>query len=348
MKQWRARSLGLVLILIAGLRLLQIPALDIFNASQRFLPLQNDLLIASITLIIISYVASYALYLNRNFELEEDTLFKQRNIWPARWWLMILATVLTIWSFSTETLSYFRQMALSTEHMFLGQPPDITGELMITIFLALYAAIAFVIGVRFKSLILWNIFIAIGGVTIAKLMLLDASNFTVIPYEFVPIFNLYFVIKFIVGVLLFLAVASTKWWHSMNIDYLTRKALWVVLNALVVFSLTTELINFFESRVYLSSLDTMSAMHLSLTLLWALYAVVVLVYGFLSKDRVVRITGLGLLAIPIGKLFIFDVFLLENGYRVAAFVVLGITMLSVGFGYHKYNRLFKGLFLGSN
>lgn len=348
LKQWRARSLGFVLILIAGLRLLQIPTLDIINASQRFLPLQNDLLVASIMLIIISYVASYALYLSRNFELEEDTLFKQKNIWPVRWWLMILATVLTIWSFSTEILMYFRQMALSTEQMLLGQPPDITGELMVTIFLAFYAAISFVIGVRFKSIILWNIFIAVGGVTVVKLMLFDTSNFIVIPYQFTPIFNLYFGIKFIVGALLLMAITFTKWRDSMNIDYSTRKILWIVFNALVVFSLTTELINFFESRVYLSSLDTMSAMHLSLTLVWALHAVVLLVYGFLSKDQMVRIAGIGLLAIPIGKLFIFDVFLLANGYRVAAFVVLGITMLSIGFGYQKYNRLFKGLFLDSN
>ncbi|MFL2640001.1 MAG: DUF2339 domain-containing protein [Dehalococcoidia bacterium] len=348
LKQWRARSLGLVLILIAGLRLLEIPSLDIINASQKFLPLQNDLFVASIMLVIISYVASYALYLNRNFQLEEDIWLKKRDIWPTRWWLTILATVLTIWSFSREILTYFRNISLSGDQMFLGQPPDIAGELVVTIFLAIYAALVFVIGARLKSLIFRNIFIAVGGVAVAKLLLFDASSFTVIPYEFVAIFNLYFAIKFIVAVLLLLVIMSTKWWYSTNTDYLMQKALWIVFNVLVIFSLTTELINFFESRVYVSSLDTMSAMHLSLTLLWALHAVVLLIYGFLSKDRVVRIAGLGLLAIPIGKLFIFDVFLLESGYRVVAFVVLGITMLSIGFGYQKYNRLFKGLFWGSN
>ena len=57
--------------------------------------------------------------------------------------------------------------------------------------------------------------------------------------------------------------------------------------------------------------------------------------------------GLLFLVIPIVKLFIFDVFLLDSGYRVAAFVVLGITMLSIGFGYQKYNHLFRGIFFNA-
>ena len=91
----------------------------------------------------------------------------------------------------------------------------------------------------------------------------------------------------------------------------------------------------------------MSAMHLSLTLLWALHAVVILMYGFFSKKRALRMIGLLFLVIPIGKLFIFDVFLLDSGYRVVAFVVLGITMLSIGFGYQRYNQLFRGIFLNA-
>ena len=346
--QWRARSLGLVLITVASLRLLQVPDFYLLDFSQSFFSLRDDVLVASILLITISYIASYVLYLNRNFELEEDIFASQNNIWPIRWWLMILSTILTIWLFSTETIAYFRHMAFASEQLFLGQPPEVTGALIITVFLALYSVIAFAIARRTKSVIMWYIFFGVGVVSLAKLVIVDYPNFLVIPFEFTAIYNLYFVMKILLTLLLLLIIVSAKSWYPPKIHYPTlNKSLWVSFNTLVIFSLTTELISFFESRVYVSSLDTMSAMHLSLTLLWALHAVVILMYGFFSKKRALRMIGLLFLVIPIGKLFIFDVFLLDSGYRVVAFVVLGITMLSIGFGYQRYNQLFRGIFLNA-
>jgi len=349
LRNWRARSLGLVLIGVASLRLLQIPDLDLSNNSQNFLSLRDDVLVASILLIIISYVASYVLYLNRNFELEEDVMASQNNIWPARWWLMVLSTILTIWLIATETVAYFRQMAFSTDQLFLGQFPDVAGTLIVTVFLALYSVITFMIALRMKSVVMWYIFLGVGLLTLSKLVIIDYTNFVVIPFKFIAIYNLYFVLKILSISLLLLVTILAKSWYPPRIQYPTlNKSLWGIFNALVVFSFTTELISFFESRVYVSSLDTMSAMHLSLTLLWALHAVVILMYGFFSKNRALRMIGLLFLVIPIGKLFILDVFLLDSGYRVAAFVVLGITMLSIGFGYQKYNHLFRGIFFSAN
>ena len=81
---------------------------------------------------------------------------------------------------------------------------------------------------------------------------------------------------------------------------------------------------------------------LALSLTWAIYASVCLAIGIVGRWRIVRMAGLGLLAVPIVKLFLFDSLALEQGYRVAAFLSLGVIMLSVGFLYQRYSEVIKG------
>ena len=81
---------------------------------------------------------------------------------------------------------------------------------------------------------------------------------------------------------------------------------------------------------------------LALSLIWAIYASVCLAIGIVGRWRMVRLAGLGLLAVPIVKLFLFDSLALEQGYRVAAFLSLGVIMLSVGFLYQRYSEVIKG------
>lgn len=81
---------------------------------------------------------------------------------------------------------------------------------------------------------------------------------------------------------------------------------------------------------------------LGLSLLWAVYASVVLTLGIVGRLRYVRMAGLGLLAVPILKLFLVDSFALEQGYRVAAFMSLGGILLIGGFLYQRFAREIRG------
>ena len=54
-------------------------------------------------------------------------------------------------------------------------------------------------------------------------------------------------------------------------------------------------------------------------MLWAVYAVGVIGVGIARQSSRIRLAGMALLAVPLVKLFGFDVFLLEREYRVAAF-----------------------------
>jgi uncharacterized membrane protein len=81
---------------------------------------------------------------------------------------------------------------------------------------------------------------------------------------------------------------------------------------------------------------------LGLSLLWAVYASLVLVVGIVGRWRYVRLAGLGLLAIPVLKLFLVDSFALERGYRVAAFMSLGGILLVGGFLYQRFTTAIRG------
>ena len=84
---------------------------------------------------------------------------------------------------------------------------------------------------------------------------------------------------------------------------------------------------------------------LSLSGLWALYAAVLIVLGIVRRWRWSRLSGLGLLAVPVAKLFVYDAFSLEREYRVAAFIGLGALLVAGGFLYQRYSRVIRGFLL---
>lgn len=84
---------------------------------------------------------------------------------------------------------------------------------------------------------------------------------------------------------------------------------------------------------------------LALSILWAGYAAALLILGIVRRSRWARLAGLGLLAVPVLKLFAFDAFAMEREYRVAAFIILGIMLLAGGFLYQRYRRLIRGFLL---
>jgi uncharacterized membrane protein len=87
-----------------------------------------------------------------------------------------------------------------------------------------------------------------------------------------------------------------------------------------------------------------NAQNLSLTAVWAVYAVAGLVIGIWRKWRYVRIGCLALLVVPIVKVFVYDVFHLETSYRIGAFVGLGLLLLVSAYLYQRYSKIIRGVF----
>ena len=116
-----------------------------------------------------------------------------------------------------------------------------------------------------------------------------------------------------------------------------------IANLLTLALFSLEVIDYFDSLAWAApGVDYVNAKQLSLTVLWAVYAVGVIGAGVALRSSRIRLAGMALLVVPVAKLFVFDVFLLETGYRVAAFVILGVLLLGMGLAYQRYSQALRG------
>ena len=74
---------------------------------------------------------------------------------------------------------------------------------------------------------------------------------------------------------------------------------------------------------------------LALSALWAVTGVVALVMGLRRDLRDLRVAALGLLAVTIAKVFLYDLATLTSGWRIASFLALGLLLLGAGFAYQR-------------
>ena len=144
-------------------------------------------------------------------------------------------------------------------------------------------------------------------------------------------------------------VSAGAWWRWRK-DYGTTedqsfvRAFLAVANVLSLWILSVQVVIAVDLAT--SSGSTAGNLKsLSLSGLWAIYAAVLVVLGIVRRWRWLRLSGLGLLAVPIVKLFVYDAFSLEREYRVAAFIGLGALLVAGGFLYQRYSRVIRGFLL---
>jgi uncharacterized membrane protein len=77
---------------------------------------------------------------------------------------------------------------------------------------------------------------------------------------------------------------------------------------------------------------------LALSGFWALLGFVSLVAGLQRRRRALRLGGLALLALAVGKVFIVDLAALESIWRVGSFLGLGLLLLAGAFAYQRVLR----------
>jgi uncharacterized membrane protein len=76
------------------------------------------------------------------------------------------------------------------------------------------------------------------------------------------------------------------------------------------------------------------------SILWSLFALVLIFRGIARRAAAVRYLGLALFAIVTWKVFFVDLAQLDQFYRIVAFVLLGILTLIGSFAYLKYRDQF--------
>jgi uncharacterized membrane protein len=85
------------------------------------------------------------------------------------------------------------------------------------------------------------------------------------------------------------------------------------------------------SGANLSSVETVSV-----SILWALYAVLLVALGVAFRFAPNRVLGLGLIGLVVLKLYAYDVWQVARIYRILAFVGLGLLLLATSYLYSRY------------
>jgi uncharacterized membrane protein len=124
----------------------------------------------------------------------------------------------------------------------------------------------------------------------------------------------------------------------------------VVIVVLVLVLVTGETKDYFEkaksilgersNSIERSRLNSLQ--QLSLSGVWLLYSIVLMVAGIWRRRRGIRIASMVLFGFTILKIFIYDLSFLETLYRIFSFVGLGVILLAVSYLYQKYKDVILG------
>ena len=128
-------------------------------------------------------------------------------------------------------------------------------------------------------------------------------------------------------------------------------------NLLAVFILSVESSMFFNQKIMTSGggsspyrygsaeSNTIRSLRnlekLSLSLIWGVYSAVLMVVGIVRHSRAARVLALMGFGVVIVKVFLFDVSVLSDLYRIASFIALGIILLVVSFLFYRYKDKIK-------
>ena len=335
--RWQMRAFGLGVLALAVGHLL---VFDSWVDLKGFTPLLNDRVPVFLAVIAAFYVSGYLFWRSRD----------SWKTWepPTVPVLLTVANLLTVGLLSLEVIGYFGNQAVEAGN-YLGERSAVNGTfLTLTATWAVYGFILLGVGMVFRSFqARWG-GLALMGLVVAKLLVFDTPLVGLEPTTYVPFLNVQF-LTFVIVLALLLAAAC---WTRLLRDDLpgteahTFKALLIVANVVAVWSLSLEVIHYFDYTTFAASVDYVSGKHLSLTVLWAVYAIGVIGVGIATRSSKIRLGGMAFLAVPVIKLFVFDVFLLELGYRVAAFITLGVLLLGTGLAYQGYSQAMRGFLFG--
>jgi uncharacterized membrane protein len=78
-----------------------------------------------------------------------------------------------------------------------------------------------------------------------------------------------------------------------------------------------------------------------LTVAWGMEGIALLLAGFATRERSLRLAGLGLFLFCVLKLFLYDLRQLDTLYRILSFIVLGVLLLGASWIYTRFREQLK-------
>jgi uncharacterized membrane protein len=268
---------------------------------------------------VVLYLAAYMVAKNSG-RIQDNEM----TILPA---LIIGANFLSLWALSSEVHSFVGSEAAKNN----------ARDMSLAILWAVYGFGLVIAG-------LWRGWVWLRGGGYLLLLISGAFSLTVLNYgsamiaqgTSTPVLNPSFG-AFAIGAVIFYLTAHIMAQNRDRVhsdERVLLPGLLVGANFLTLWAFSSEILTF---------VGTGHGKNMGLTMLWAIYGLALIGAGIAGRWQWIRIGGLALVSVAIIKLFIFDTFTLESGYRVAAYLTLGALLLAGGFVYHKYADVIKGL-----
>ncbi|MDT8068156.1 MAG: DUF2339 domain-containing protein [Terriglobia bacterium] len=120
----------------------------------------------------------------------------------------------------------------------------------------------------------------------------------------------------------------------------------VLLNVLALVALTLEASDYFNRELaawfrthnvvsHAGTQQIIFQRNLSFSAIWLAYGAALMIYGFWKMSSFVRWQALVLIAFTVGKVFLYDVSELQQGYRIVSFIALGIVLMVLSYAYQR-------------
>jgi hypothetical protein len=212
----------------------------------------------------------------------------------------------------------------------LAAPIQFSG-LRITMAWALEAAALAWIAARAQSIRLAYTSVVVFALVLIRLLAVDSWIYSA-PGEFTAIANQRFLTFAIASVSLW----GAAWWMRKG----WPSSPWIPLATYVsghftmLWVLSLEVLGWAGRTAAAENLHNVEST--SLSILMAGYAVLLIGLGILNRSPVDRVLGLGLIALVVGKLYLYDVWQLRQMYRVVAFGGLGVLLLATSYLYSRF------------
>lgn len=208
----------------------------------------------------------------------------------------------------------------------------------ITIGWMVESAVLLFVGVRTRTEFLR--YFAATTLLLGIVRLLSIDNFQVDTLVFNARFGTYMVALAILGGILAWGARSASAREAPFV-----KLAGVLFNVLALFALTLEASNYFDRQIeqwhqlhqtgFLPLQQIEFSRNLSYSAIWLAYGACLMAFGFWKSSAFVRWQALALIAFTIGKVFLYDVSALQQGYRIVSFIALGVVLMAISYFYHR-------------
>jgi uncharacterized membrane protein len=177
------------------------------------------------------------------------------------------------------------------------------------------------------------------AITFVRVLVLDSPNVTSASASTRPIFN----VSFLVGLIVVALLAISAFILHRRRDQLREVERGVIPGLVIAaavalwWRITAETAGVYHARELATGAagSLRRAMYLTISLVWATYAGILIAGGFIARYRPLRLLGVFIIGILVLKVFLLDIQELERGYRIASFVGVGLLILGISAFYQR-------------